>query len=77
MTDGITIRDILGDLVEGDWTDTISLADHVGGLVYERVGETLKDHFPEYNSASCLCGESIQTYDLWIEHILKLLGKPL
>jgi hypothetical protein len=33
----------------------------------------LAQHFPEYISASCLCGQSIPTYDLWIEHVYPLL----
>lgn len=35
--------------------------------------EVLLQHFPEYISASCMCGMGIPTYDQWIEHVLPML----
>lgn len=72
------INQILEDhfaLEETTWTDTTSMADHVAGLVYAHIGDVLKLHFPEYISASCLCGEPTETYDLWVEHVLSKMGK--
>jgi hypothetical protein len=35
--------------------------------------DELKEHFPEYMSAHCLCGEPIATYIAWVDHIIGLL----
>lgn len=44
--------------------DTVSLAD---------VREVLKDHFPEYVSGYCLCGQPITTYMEWTDHVIRFM----
>lgn len=39
----------------------------------DAVREVLKQHFPEYISGSCLCGEPIETYMAWIDHVAALM----
>lgn len=42
----------------------------------DKVRDTLKEHFPEYLSGTCLCGFPVGTYMAWIEHVTGLLQPP-
>lgn len=42
----------------------------------DAVREVLKQHFPEYISGNCLCGEPIETYMAWIDHVAALMFPP-
>ena len=44
-------------------------------MIPEAIVKTvLLQHFPEYVSQSCLCGMAIETYDIWVSHVLDEMG---
>lgn len=49
---------------------------YVAALLFTLLRDMLNLHFHDIMTASCGCGFPCETHDLWVDHVLAVLGKP-
>jgi len=43
----------------------------------EQMAAIIADHFPEYISATCLCGQTISNVAVWADHLAEVLWEAI